>query len=166
MAKNSPTTVKKRPFKVWVRNKRFCINYNAIPRYTPSDLPSWSVLAHSSSYVSPLRFRRVVVRSTQYGYVSANSIEAFRKVIAPYFRKKTSKIYKFLIRCYSFLPLTKKPSEVRIGGGKGSKVRGFFSPVRPGQILFEVFVRNPSSTKNLFIYASRKLPVSVKISFF
>lgn len=163
MAKNISSTLKKRPFKIWTRNKRFAVTYSGFTRYVPVSLPSLASLSHTSQYVSPIRFRRIVVRSTQYGYLSANAIEAFRKVLAPHFRKKSSKIYKFFIRCYSYLPLTKKPSEVRIGGGKGSKIRGFFSPIRPGQILFEVLVRNPKTTISLLLYASRKLSVSVKV---
>lgn len=165
MLKNKQITVKKRPFKVWVRNKQYQISYKGTGRYVPTLLPPLTYFSNASFYTYPLRFRRVVVRSAEYGYISENSIEAFRKVIAPFFRKKESKIYKFLIRCYSYIPLTKKPSEVRIGGGKGSKIRGFFSPVRPGQILFEVFVKNPTATKSLFVYASKKLPISVKILF-
>jgi large subunit ribosomal protein L16 len=163
MVKNISSNLKKRPFKIWTRNKRFVVRYNGLAKYVPVSLPTLSNLAHTSNYISAIRFRRIVVRSTQYGYLSSNAIEAFRKVLAPHFRKKSSKIYKFFIRCYSYLPLTKKPSEVRIGGGKGSKIRGFYSPVRPGQILFEVLVRNPTTTTSLLLYASRKLSVSVKV---
>jgi large subunit ribosomal protein L16 len=164
ITKNYNSNLKKRPFKIWTRNKRFKVSYQGLAKYIPSALPTLPVISHTSSYVSNLRFRRIVIRSVQYGYLSSNAIEAFRKVLAPHFRKKSSKIYKFFIRCYSFLPLTKKPSEVRMGGGKGSKIRGFYSPVRPGQILFEVLVRNPSTTNSILIYAARKLSVSVKVT--
>lgn len=163
MSKNLPITVKRRPFKIWVRNQRRDVDFSASYSSIPSRLLVSNLLGFNSSVSSTLRFRRVVVKSNSYGYISANAIEAFRKVIAPHFRKKRSKIYKFLIRCYPYLPLTKKPAEVRMGGGKGSKVRGFYSPVRPGQILFEVFVRDPAATKSLFTYAARKLPVPVTV---
>jgi ribosomal protein L16/L10AE len=164
MSKNLPSVVKNRPFKIWSKNKRFSISYINTADYFPQSInANFNLSAFNYGLVQPTRFRRVVVKSTTYGYVSADSIEAFRKVIAPYFRKRNTKIYKFIIRCYAFLPLTKKPAEVRMGGGKGSKVRGFFCPVRPGQILFEVFVRNPVSTKSLFLYASRKLSVQTKV---
>lgn len=163
MSKNLPITVKRRPFKIWVKNQRRLVDFAFSYKYVPSRLLPSNLLSFNSSVSGSLRFRRVVVKSASYGYISANAIEAFRKVMAPHFRKKKSKIYKFLIRCYPYMPLTKKPAEVRMGGGKGSKVRGFFSPVRPGQILFEVFVREPQITKKLFVYAARKLPVSVTI---
>lgn len=164
MLKNIISNLKKRPFKIWTRNKRYSVSYKGLVKYVPSTLPTLPNLAHTSYYIPALRFRRIVIRSTQYGYLSANAIEAFRKVLAPHFRKKSSKIYKFFIRCYSYLPLTKKPSEVRMGGGKGAKIRGFYSPVRPGQILFEVLVRDPATTTSLLLYASRKLSVSVKVT--
>lgn len=164
MVKNIVSNSKRRPFKIWARSKRFAVSYKGLYKYLPTSLPSLPSLAHTSHYVPTIRFRRIVVRSTQYGYLSANAIEAFRKVLAPHFRKKSSKIYKFFIRCYSYLVLTKKPSEVRMGGGKGSKIRGLYSPVRPGQILFEVLVRNPTATTSLLLYASRKLSVSVKVT--
>jgi len=164
--KFTPTVIKKRPFKIWPKNKRFTVKLSNSSQYFPTKLLSLTFLAHNSFYISNLRFRRVVVKSTSYGYLSMNSIEAFRKVIAPNFRKKKSKIYKFLIRCYPFLPLTKKPAEVRMGGGKGSKIRGFFSPVRPGQVLFEVFCRDPKSTKSIMLYASRKISVSTEVVFY
>lgn len=163
MSKNLPIAVKRRPFKIWVKNQRRLVDFTFSYKYIPSRLIPSNLLGFNSSVSSSLRFRRVVVKSSSYGYISANAIEAFRKVIAPHFRKKKSKIYKFLIRCYPYMPLTKKPAEVRMGGGKGSKVRGFYSPVRPGQILFEVFVREPQITKKLFIYAARKLPVPVTV---
>jgi large subunit ribosomal protein L16 len=165
MNKNIPSVIKRRPFKIWSRNKRYNINFSKTFNSIPTQLnPSFSL--DFSSNLSPiLRYRRIVVKSTTYGYVSSTSIEAFRKAVTPYFRKKETKVYKFFIRCYSFLPLTKKPSEVRMGGGKGSKLRGFYSPVKPGQILFEIFSRDPNSTKSLLSYASRKLSVSTKIFF-
>jgi large subunit ribosomal protein L16 len=163
MSKNLPITVKRRPFKIWVKNQRRLVDFTLSHKFIPSRLLPSTLLGFNASASNSLRFRRVIVKSTSYGYISASAIEAFRKVIAPHFRKKKSKIYKFLIRCYPYMPLTKKPAEVRMGGGKGSKVRGFYSPVRPGQILFEVFVREPQTTKKLFIYAARKLPVPVTI---
>jgi large subunit ribosomal protein L16 len=163
MNKNIPSVIKNRPFKIWSKNKCYSVNFSKTFNYIPSQLNVTSLVDFSSNIGVMLRYRRIVVKSTSYGYVSSNSIEAFRKAVTPYFRKKETKSYKFFIRCYPFLPLTKKPSEVRMGGGKGSKVRGFFSPVKPGQILFEIFARNPVSTKSLLYYASRKLSVNTRI---
>lgn len=165
MKTNFYTNQKRRPFKVWVRNKRYNINLRNSFTYTPkSFFPSYAI-PFSFSFKTYQRPRRVVVRALKYAYVSSNSIEAFRKCLAPYFRKKKITSSKLLIRLYSYIPLTKKPAEVRMGGGKGAKIRGFFSPVRPGQIIFEVLARNPKSTYSILTYASRKLSLPVKISY-
>ena len=164
MSKTLPSVVKNRPFKVWSRNSVYAVNFNSFSQYFPAELPNSNITSFNLSVSSSrFRFRRVVVKSIKYAYISSASIEAFRKVIAPYFRKKRAKIYKFFIRCYPYLPLTKKPAEVRMGGGKGTKVRDFYAPVKPGQVLFDVIIRNPSQTKKLFLYASRKLGVPVKV---
>ncbi len=158
--------IKKRPFKIWSKNKNYNFYFLNTFQYVPIQLNTYNSVSFNTNIGSLLRYRRVIIKSASYGYISANSIEAFRKCVSPYFRKKQTKIYKFFIRCYSFLPLTKKPSEVRIGGGKGSKVRGFFAPVRPGQILFEIFSRNPIMSKNLIKYSSKKLGISTTIFYF
>lgn len=166
MSKTIPSVVKNRPFKIWKKGSIFNIDFSSFSHYFPSEFGiSNSLLFNSLSSKLNLRFRRVVVRSTRYAYLSASSIESFRKVIAPYFRKKSAKTYKFRIKCYPYMPLTKKPAEVRMGGGKGTKVRDFFSPVKPGQVLFDVVLRDPARTKKLIIYASRKLSVPVKVFF-
>lgn len=158
MSKKHSIPLLRRGFKVWPRGKRYNISFKFPLSFFPKDLLTTSFSSFSTHIYRPVRLRRVLVRSLSYGYVSGNSIEAFRKVMAPYFRKSTGK-HKFFLRCYSYITLTKKPSEVRMGGGKGSKVRGYFSPVRPGQILFEVYAREPDSTKKLFQAAALKLSV-------
>jgi large subunit ribosomal protein L16 len=66
------------------------------------------------------------------------------------------------LRIFPHKPITKKPPEVRMGGGKGDVV-GYGTLVRPGTILFEV----DGSDKNLLLEslnrASYKLPIKVKI---
>jgi len=151
-------------FRVWPKGFKqdfFFKNYFSIAPDTLPIFPNYfnktKVASHSS------RFRAVVVRSSQYGYLSERSIEAFRKVISPYFRKKSYVKTAFFIHVYPFVPLTKKPAEVRMGCGKGSKLRGHFSPIKPGQILFSIFILNPIFSKRLLFYASQKLGLRVSV---
>lgn len=151
-------------FRVWPKGFKqdfFFKNYFSL---APDALPSFS------NYFSNLkmkkrtsRFRAVVVRSKQYGYLSERAIEAFRKVISPYFRKKSYHKNAFFIHVYPFVPLTKKPAEVRMGGGKGSKFRGNFSPIKPGQVIFSIFMFNPNFSKKLLAYAAQKLGFRVSV---
>lgn len=151
-------------FKVWPKGFRKDLFFKNYFTFSPDSFPIFSSYFYKPSNSGRFRFRSVAVRSCQYGYISDRSIEAFRKIVTPYFRKKGYHRNAFFIHIYPFMPLTKKPAEVRMGGGKGSKMRGLVSPVRPGQILFSIFSFNPLFSKKLLTYASRKL--SVKSSVF
>src|SRR5690349_15510769 len=85
--------------------------------------------------ISRLNDKGFALKTLEYGKLTSNEIESARRAI----RKVTKKFGKVLIRVYPYLPLTKKPAEVRMGKGKGSKVRAWVSPVKPGKTLFEVF---------------------------
>jgi large subunit ribosomal protein L16 len=160
---------KNRPFKTWGKGLFF---NPKLFRFSGSGLSDDDTMFMDDYFYnfffvhfrSPLlRFRRVVLRARKYGYVSANSIEAFRKILTPFFRKKAARSSRFYIRCFSYLHLTRKPAEVRMGGGKGAKSRGFYCPVKPGQILFEVTIRKSNWVVSTFRYAARKLSVPTSI---
>jgi len=74
------------------------------------------------------------LKSLTYGKLTSKEIESARRAI----RKVTKKLGKIAIRVYPYLPLTKKPAEVRMGKGKGSKIRDWVYPTRPGKTLFEI----------------------------
>lgn len=109
----------------------------------------------------------LVLRSSQYGFISDRALESFRRVISPHFKKKSSNNSNalFFIRGFAYTPLTKKPSEVRIGGGKGSKLRSWVLPVYPGKTLFEIFFINKNLAFQLFSKARKKLGISTSIIF-
>jgi large subunit ribosomal protein L16 len=111
------------------------------------------------------KFTFVVVRSSQYGFISERAIESFRKIISPHFRKKNKKNKDsiFFVRSFAYAPLTKKPSEVRIGGGKGSKLRAWVIPIYPGKTLFEVFFIKKDTAFILFRRAVKKLGINTSI---
>lgn len=65
--------------------------------------------------------------------VTARQIEAARRAITRYM-KRTGKVW---IRIFPDLPVTAKPTEVRMGKGKGS-VDYWAARVAPGRIMFEI----------------------------
>ncbi|ATY93568.1 50S ribosomal subunit protein L16 [Candidatus Hodgkinia cicadicola] len=65
--------------------------------------------------------------------VDARQIEAARKAAMKYIKK----IGKLWIRVYPTIPVTKKPTEIRMGKGKGEVEKWIFR-VSPGRILFEI----------------------------
>lgn len=57
---------------------------------------------------------------------------------------------------------TKKPLEVRMGGGKGSP-EGYVAVVKRGTIMFEVGEVDEATAREALRLASTKLPVKTKI---
>jgi large subunit ribosomal protein L16 len=75
------------------------------------------------------------IRANEYGQMSQEEIEAGRKVIRRMIKKKGL----LIVRSFAYLTLTKKPAEVRMGKGKGNRPRKIVYPVKPGQILYELY---------------------------
>ena len=99
------------------------------------------------------------IRAVSYGQMSQSEIEAARKII----RRRIKKKGLLVIRAFSFLPLMKKPAEVRMGKGKGARLRKNVYPVRPGQILFELYNVSVMSGLGALEAARNKLSVSSRV---
>jgi len=67
------------------------------------------------------------------GYVSARQIEAARRAIVRYMKRRG----KVWIRIFPDKPYTKKAAETRMGKGKGN-VEYWVAVVRPGRVMFEL----------------------------
>lgn len=91
-------------------------------------------------------------------WVNGRQIEAARRAISN-FIKREGKVW---IRIFPDKPITQKPPEVTMGGGKGD-VKEFVFPVRPGRILFEMDGVAPEIAKEALRLAGHKLPVKTKI---
>jgi len=91
-------------------------------------------------------------------WISSKQIEAARKAIVSCLKKDG----RLWIRIFPDKPVTKKPPEVTLGGGKGS-VDHYVFPVKPGRIIFEVDSSDPKLAKRSLELASYKLPVKTKI---
>ena len=90
-------------------------------------------------------------------WITSRQIEAARRVIIRYLRKGG----KLWIRIFPDKPVTKKGTEVPMGGGKGS-VDHYVFPVRPGRIIFELEGIPEEQAKDAFKKASDKLPIKTK----
>ena len=105
-----------------------------------------------------LKFGTVGLKATQSGTISARQIEAARQAIV---RKSTRK-GKLWIRIFPNLPITKKPTEVRMGKGKGT-ISHWSSKISAGTVLFEI----SGIAKNIAIVAFKtggaKLPVKTVV---
>jgi len=105
-----------------------------------------------------LAFGDLGLKAMESGWLTAREIEAARRAITRYF-KRGGQIW---IRIFPDKPVTKKPTESRMGKGKG-EVDHFVAVVEPGRILFEVAgVDRVLALKGLQL-AKGKISVKTKI---
>ena len=89
--------------------------------------------------------------------ITSRQIEAARRAIIRYLRKRG----KLWIRIFPDKPITKKGTEIPMGGGKGT-VDHYVFPVKPGRIIFELEGIPEEQAKEAFRKATDKLPVKTK----
>jgi len=98
------------------------------------------------------------LKSLETKWVSSRQIEAARRSILRYFKKGG----KLWIRIFPDKPITKKGTEVPMGGGKGD-VDHYVFPIRPGRIIFEIEGISKELSREALEKAADKLPVKTKI---
>jgi large subunit ribosomal protein L16 len=111
----------------------------------------WGEVAFAGNYVS---FGEFGLRAEGSGNVSSRQIEAARKAIT-HFTKRGGRIW---IRIFPDRPITKKPPETRMGGGKGD-IHEYVAPIRSGKVMFEMAGVPESIAKEALRLASHKLPI-------
>lgn len=93
----------------------------------------------------------ILLRSVERGYIFDNELIAFFK-----FTTKSKNFKKRLyVRCYPYLPTTKKPAEVRMGKGKG-KIEKYCKPIFPGSVLAEMRIPKRVTTRSPFYLDCKK----------
>ena len=90
-------------------------------------------------------------------WVSSKQLESARKAMTNYVQRGG----KIWIRIFPDKPITKKPPEVTMGGGKGD-VAGYVFPVLPGRIIFEMDGVPKDVAEEALRRAGAKLPVKTK----
>lgn len=105
-----------------------------------------------------LHFGTVGLKAIESGLISAQQIESARQAIV----RKTKKKGKIWIKIFPSLPITKKPTEVRMGKGKGA-VNHWAARVRGGTTLFELCGISYNIAITAFKTGSAKLPVKTKV---
>lgn len=98
------------------------------------------------------------LKAVSRGWVSARQLEAARRAIAHYTKRKG----KVWVRVFPDKSFTSKPAEVKMGGGKGD-VQGYVAVVKPGRIVFEVSGISEEIAKEALRRAGHKLSVKFKI---
>jgi large subunit ribosomal protein L16 len=113
-----------------------------------------SGVAESGSF---LAFGTFGLKALEPERVTSRQIEAARRSITRYM-KRAGKVW---IRVFPDVPVSKKPTEVRMGKGKGS-VEYWAAKVKPGRIMFEIDGVTPAVAREAFRLAAAKLPIKTK----
>ncbi len=108
-------------------------------------------LAHRGSNVS---FGDYGLQALEPGRLTARQIEAARMAI----QRHCKRAGKLWIRIFPDLPITRKPLEVRMGGGKGSPEE-WVCPIKPGRVLYELAGVSEDIAREAFRIAAHKLPL-------
>lgn len=104
-----------------------------------------------------LTFGTFGLKSLGSKWLTSRQIEAARRVIIRYLKKGG----KLWLRIFPDKPVTKKGTEVPMGGGKGS-VDHYVFPIRPGRIIFELEGIPEEQAKEALEKAAAKLPLKTK----
>ena len=89
--------------------------------------------------------------------VISKQIEAARVALTRHMKRKG----RVWTRVFPNIPISKKPTEVRMGKGKGSP-EYYGCRVKPGRILFEVDGVSEQIAREAVYKASAKLPIKTK----
>lgn len=104
-----------------------------------------------------LEFGSYGLKALESKWISARQIEAGRRAIIRYLKKRG----KLWIRIFPGKPVTRKGTEVPMGGGKGS-VEFYCFPIKPGRIIFEIDGIEEKIARECFARASDKFPIKTK----
>lgn len=94
------------------------------------------------------------LRALESGNLSSKQIEAARRAITHSIRRGG----RVWIRVFPDRPITKKPPETRMGGGKGD-VFEYVAPVKIGRVVFEMGGISEEVAREALRLASHKLSV-------
>ncbi len=98
------------------------------------------------------------IKALDRGWIKSNQIEACRVAINRCMKRKG----KLWIRIFPHKPVTKKPIEVRMGGGKGN-VEFWVAVILPGKMLFEIAGVPEATARECLRLADTKLGIKTKL---
>jgi large subunit ribosomal protein L16 len=90
--------------------------------------------------------------------VTARQIEAARRAIT----RQMKRAGRVWIRIFPDVPISKKPTEVRMGKGKGAPEL-WAARVAPGRIMFEIDGVNEETAREALRLGAAKLPIRTRV---
>jgi large subunit ribosomal protein L16 len=104
-----------------------------------------------------LAFGRYGLKAVEPNRLTAREIEAARRAMTHHMKRQG----RVWINIYPDVPVSKKPTEVRMGKGKGTPEL-WVCRVKPGRILFEVDGIDEASAREAMRLAAAKLSVKTR----
>ena len=106
---------------------------------------------------SELNFGQFGLKATTPERVTARQIEAARRAMTRHMKRQG----RVWIRIFPDVPVTSKPTEVRMGKGKGS-VDYWAAKVKPGRVMFEIDGVSEPIAREALRLAAMKRPVKCR----
>lgn len=104
-----------------------------------------------------LNFGQFGLKALEPERVTARQIEAARRAMTRHM-KRAGRVW---IRIFPDVPVSKKPTEVRMGKGKGS-VEFWAARVKPGRVMFELDGVDEPTAREALRLAAMKLPIKTR----
>jgi large subunit ribosomal protein L16 len=105
-----------------------------------------------------LNFGQYGLKATEPDRVTARQIEAARRAMTREMKRQG----RVWIRVFPDVPVSKKPTEVRMGSGKGS-TEYWAAKVKPGRIMFEIDGVTEPVAREALRLAAMKLPIKTRV---
>ena len=105
-----------------------------------------------------LNFGSYGLKATEPERVTARQIEAARRAITRHMKRQG----RVWIRVFPDVPVSAKPTEVRMGKGKGS-VEYWAARVKPGRIMFEIDGVGDAVAREALRLGAMKLPITTRV---
>ena len=106
-----------------------------------------------------LNFGSFALKATEPERVTARQIEAARRAITRHMKRQG----RVWIRIFPDVPVSSKPTEVRMGKGKGNP-EGWVAVVKPGRVMFELSGVPEELAREAMELAGTKLPIKTKFA--
>ena len=105
-----------------------------------------------------VKFGSFGLQALEGSHITAHQIEATRRIIT----RNLKRLGRVWIRIFPHIPVTSKPTEVRMGKGKGS-VDFWAVKVGGGSVIFELCGVTKSTAVAAFKTGGAKLPVKTRV---
>ena len=105
-----------------------------------------------------LNYGQYGLKAIESAWLNSRQIEAARRAVTNFLKREG----RLWMRVFPDKPITQRPPETTMGGGKGA-VDHYVFPIRPGRIILEVDGVSRETAHEALRRASHKLPFKSKV---